>query len=581
MTTRWLRDWDYRTAARDPLTWVFLVALGLRVVGIGWGLPGSDGWDEDGVAPRDFLAAVYQTYDPGGDFYVYPPVHLVLLTLVHLPFLAYSLARAPSLEPRALIDHMVQVETMTPLAYGARAVSVLCSLATIWALARVAELLAGRRAAHFTALALALNATATYYAHTTNLESAYLCWASFAALAFTRLFVLHDPRHLREAIALATLAIGTKDQAYALFLVAVPCGAGLWLVTDPWPRRNVEALARTLLVTAAVAFVALLVVDGALTNPIGFRKRLAFLLGTGSQDHAYYSNDWAGRWQLLRDAGSYVERYYPRAFLGPLAVGLGVAATWAMRDRRRLASLAFPLLIVVSTFVTFNFTARRTEHRFLLPQSLMLAVYIGLGLDALVGAIPARARRVGGALLVGPIAAWALFRCAAVDAEIVNDPRYAVERFLAEHVAAGDTIEVHGFNVYLPRFPEHSHVIRVDTRPLGSRSPLPGVEEVEQHWSRIDERRPRWIVVSQAYAWRYLGTGAEGSGTGRVIAAGQRERERDEPARRFFRGLYEGSIGYRTALVSRWEHALWPRFEFHSSTGQEVRVFERDTSDAH
>ncbi len=580
MIAKALRSWDWRATARDPMTGILALALALRLVGLGWGLPGSDGWDEDGVAPRDFLAAVYQTYDPGGDFYVYPPVHLVLLTLVHLPFLVYTLARAPSFEPQALIAHMVQVPTMTPLAYGARLVSVGLSVATIWALAKTAELLAGRRAALFAALTLALNATATYYGHTTNLESAYLCWASFAALAFTRLFVLRDTRHLRAAIALATVAIGTKDQAYALFLLAVPSAAGLWFLTDPWPRDHRRALARTLLVTAAVALVALVVVDGALTNPVGFRKRIAFLLGTGSQDHAYYSNDWAGRWQLLRDAASYVERYYPRAFLGPLAVGLGVAAMRSVRERRNLAAFAFPLLVVFSTFVTFNFTARRTEHRFLLPHSLMLAVYMGIGFDALVAWIPARARKLGGLLLVGPVAAWGLFRCVAVDVELLNDPRYAVERFLAEHVAPGDTIEVHGFNVYLPRFPATAHVIRVDTRPLRSRSPLPGVEEIEQHWSLVEERKPRWIVVSQAYAWRYLGTGAEGTGTGRVIAAGQRERERDEPARRFFHGLYEGSIGYRTALVSRWDHPFWPRYELHSSTGQEVRVFEREASGA-
>lgn len=576
MTVAPLRAWPWHKLAWDPMTWILALALTLRLVGLGWGLPGSDGWDEDGVAPRDFLAAVYQTYDPGGDFYVYPPVHLVLLTLLHLPFLAYTLAHAPSFEPQALITHMVQVQTMTPLAYGARAVSALASVATIWALAKTAELLAGRRAGLFAALTLALNATATYYGHTTNLESAYLAWASFALLAFTRLLVLRETKHLRAAIALATLAIGTKDQAYALFLLAVPTAAALWFLTDPWPRANARALLRTLLVTTAVALVALVIVDGAITNPVGFRKRIAFLLGTGSQDHAYYSNDWAGRWQLLRDAASYVERYYPRAFLAPLVVGLGVAGLRGVRDRRTLAALALPLLVVISTFVTFNFTARRTEHRFLLPQSLVFAVYIGIGLDALAALIPERLRKLGTAALVAPPAAWGLFRCIAVDVELLNDPRYAVERFLATHVAPGETIEVHGFNVYLPRFPAHAHVTRVDTRPLRSRSPLPGVEEVEQHWSLVEERKPRWIVVSQAYAWRYLGTGAEGTGTGRVIAAGQRERERDEPARRFFHGLYEGTIGYRTALVSRWDHPLWPRFEIHSSTGQEVRVFERE-----
>src|SRR5258708_8783559 len=45
----------WRELRRSPLAWVIAAAFVLRVVAIDWGLPASDTWDTDGVAPRDFL----------------------------------------------------------------------------------------------------------------------------------------------------------------------------------------------------------------------------------------------------------------------------------------------------------------------------------------------------------------------------------------------------------------------------------------------------------------------------------------------------------------------------------------------
>ena len=73
-----------RDCLRSPLAWVVIVAGIIRIVGIGWGLPASDGWDNDGVAPRDYLAGLVETFTPG-HFYTYPPVHLLLLAILTSP----------------------------------------------------------------------------------------------------------------------------------------------------------------------------------------------------------------------------------------------------------------------------------------------------------------------------------------------------------------------------------------------------------------------------------------------------------------------------------------------------------------
>src|SRR4051794_8629642 len=83
-----LREWA-RSLPRTPLAWVLAAVFALYTVGFGWGLPASDGWDNDGVAPRDFLVALSETFSRGPAFdsaYLhYAPVHLTLLGLLTLP----------------------------------------------------------------------------------------------------------------------------------------------------------------------------------------------------------------------------------------------------------------------------------------------------------------------------------------------------------------------------------------------------------------------------------------------------------------------------------------------------------------
>ena len=101
-----------RDCLRSPLAWVVIVAGIIRIVGIGWGLPASDGWDNDGVAPRDYLAGLVETFTPG-HFYTYPPVHLLLLAILTSPVTIVALVKAPSLAPADVVAEIVKVPYMT------------------------------------------------------------------------------------------------------------------------------------------------------------------------------------------------------------------------------------------------------------------------------------------------------------------------------------------------------------------------------------------------------------------------------------------------------------------------------------
>ena len=561
-----------------PLGKILALALLLRLAGPFWGLPNADGWDDDGVAPRDFLPGILQTYWPG-EHYTYPPFHLILLAIVSAPVWIARLAHAPDLSPASVVATFIHVPTMTALAVVGRVVSAGLSLGLLWNTAKIGEELRGStRAGAWVATVCALNAIFTYYSQTTNLDGPYLFWGVWSLRWLVHAVAAGKPSALRRSLVLAALSVATKDQAYALFVLTVPATIGAWVLFDRRARALWPSILKEVAIGAAMALALLLLIDGAFTNPTGFHDRVRFLLGTASQDHAYYANTWDGRVNLLRDLARRFDTFYPVVFAPIGALGLAVAV--AAPDRGRRAAALVPLFAALSFTIAFDMAARRTEHRFALPQSILLGIYAGLALDALqTWLVDRRAPSPGSAWAfavgAGVLLATALFGCVAVDVAMLRDPRYEAEAWMGAHLRPGDRVEVYDNNVHLPRFPAQAHVERVDASPVASRNPLLDVEEVSDRFSNVEARRPDFILISDFWASKYLVDPEVLRGMGLVPSPTQIAMAKDTDSRAYFRALLAGDLNYRRAHVSGWTSTLWPRVDLHASLTREVWIFER------
>ena len=544
----------------------------MHVVAITWGLPSSEGWDVDGIAPRDFLPGVVKTFTPG-DYFTYPPLHLLFLTVLTLPVTLVQLVRAPSFAPADVVATFLSVPVMTVFSIVARVVSCLMSLGVVLVVGRMAKTIFGTPSARAWAMAIAgFEVAGTYYAHTTNLDLPALFWASLSLMTLMQALVNDEPRRLRRVALFAAMAITTKDQAYAVFAVTMPVALLAWLVVTPPAGR--KKLVVESLFCAAIAVGLVLLFDGAVFNPTGFAARLRFLTGPASQDYAMQSNDTAGRIAVLVDALEFFPNHYPLLLAPLLAIGLAVAVA-RNRGRERIAALV-PLLVVLSFTVAFNCVARRVEERFMLPQMQLVAVYGG-GVGFVVDRLSARKKAL--ALAAGAVGALAVLlevRLAArVIATMVGDARYDAEAYLRANAKHTEVIEVYGNNVYLPRFDDGQAVQRVDPKPVKSRPRVPGIEEKQDLLGKVESRQPTWIVIGMGYAWRYL-QADQTPADGHVLPTTQKMNLADEDSRDYFHALVEGRTKYELIHESRCRTpSFLPPRSIHASLSTPVLIFRR------
>jgi hypothetical protein len=538
-----------------------LVGAALAIaVGFAWGLPGSHSWSADSISPRSCgLGAIVETYR-SGHFHAYPPLHMALLTILSLPWIGLAAARVGT-APDLLEGELIKPLYMTGIEVSARLVAAAMALGVIACTIRLWTRLVSRQAGIAAGVLVAANAPFIYYAHTGNLDVPYLFWVSLAVVELDRV-ACGEPRE-GQALLAAAAAVLTKDQAAAGLLFVVP----IWLLLIPWMARG-ESVARPgVLRASALTAIAYVVISGAAVNPAGFRARIAFLLGPASQTWAGYPRGLNGATALARDAFWKIPELtsWPVALLA--AVGVGVAVV-SKRDRLERARILLPLVATVSFTLLFTLTARRSEHRFLLPHSVWLAPYAAVVLERARQAV-GRVWRVVAILAAVGAMVPAVLGVASMDATLLADPRYEAERFLAMQ-PAGSRVEVAGGPIFLPRIPHQLIATRPGVEPLADRQRIAGIAEVIDPAMDPRPRAPDLIVLATELSNEAATEPPPLSAPYGLMGY------RDARSRSFLRSLRDGSLGYRRALRATCV-LPWPLScrRVHGSTGGEVWIYER------
>lgn len=543
----------------DRAKLIVLAAFATAIaVGCTWALPGPDVWAADSISPRSCgLGAIVETYTPG-HYHHYPPLHMALLTVISLPWMALAAARVGT-NVDALGAELMKPFYMTGIEAGARLVAAAMALGIVWNVMRLfTRIGGGSRVVGIAAGAVvATNETFVYYAHTGNLEVPYLFWITLGLVELDRV-ADGEPREVPTLLCAIASAL-TKDQAAGAWFLPLP----LLLLVVPWLRERASPFRKPMLRAVAASIIGYALVSGLAVNPSGFRTRIRVeVLGQGTAWEAY-PRGLAGNLALARDALLSAPRFTSWIIAGAAVAGVVIAVRRVRKtDRLRVLS---PVIAALSFTLAFNLGARRTDERFLLPQAILCLPYAAFAFDAVLarwGSKGARPRNVvfaAAAIALAP----AIVGVASVDATLLADPREQARPIL-EGLPAGTRVDVFGGVLFLPRIPPHVDASRPGVHPLDERQLTPNVKDVVD--GDPQARAPDVVVMSTEFST------VESTEPRPPTALAH---YRDAATVAWFRALHDGTAGYTKMTIAC---ALpWPLAcrQIHHSTGGEVWIYER------
>jgi hypothetical protein len=581
----------------DKLVAAFVLAFVVfQLFGLMWDLPGTFGWENDGVAPRDFFGGLANNLTPGKG-HRYPLFHYLILAVFCLPILGTAALMAESFTLKHLMAAMLTTPVMTGCAIVAKLIAIAMSALTLLLLARIARRIFAQNEASPFALSVgrwavlfaATNLSVAYYGRVTNLDGPYLFWT---VAAIDRLVALARTGERRDYVLFgffAAAAVATKDQAYASFMLVAP----LYLLLLPLLKKGSLAAQasgkhwRYLLYATISSAVVYGVLSGAFLNPTGYLERLATMSGTASQDWRQYAPGVIGMLQNLGDlAKSQAAFFWPWPVVA--AAWLGVVAAFRNRPDGAppLVWRALPLVLGISFIAFFTLVVARCEHRFLLPVGLWLALYAGLLAATLMHAVSKKSeplqRRVRIAMMI--LVAAGAYQSIELLLTQYGDARRVTVRYLAK-LPQGSTVETYGLLVYQPHFDFSKgspyRVQRMTTRPIKRRNPLTGAKEIKGTFmGAVTTRKPDVLVITDGYASRFMLQTKTPKGGFRTNLTNKSQSNHD--ATLFFRSAVSDSLpGYKLVLVAKPELPSWaatfglrPQI-VHGSTGRPIWILRR------
>jgi len=423
-------------APREPTTRRLLFAvvgfsLGLNLVGIGWGLPSRYGWAVDELNPTIILQGIETRFS--GDWHqpAYPPLHYYLLAATYVPVLALD-----------LVDPM-SVEGHTWFFVFGRVLSLAMGTGIVILIYRLGHDHFDPLSGAFAAIAMALSAPFVYYAKTANLEVPLLFWFLLSFFFFLRLDAGGELRDYLGFTLSAVLAMGTKDQAFAFYLLPLAAFAILRVRQEGSLLRVLfDRRVRLSLLAGILSFLAL---HNVVFNHQGFLHHFEEILWARGH-YSAFEGTLAHQLAMVRQT----LRHLGFALGWPLAAAGAGGLLLALRAGRYRRPALWTLLFGSSYYLFFIAPVLSTWLRYSLPLAALLSLFAGLACSRLWN------RGVWTRAIVGAALLYSFGRAVSVDALLLEDTRYHAERWLRENVSSSEVVGYMGPEYYLPRLHELS-----------------------------------------------------------------------------------------------------------------------------
>ena len=470
----------------DPLPVVLiLMSLAIYLPGINWGIPTPTGndfthaWGNDDQVPLPALAEMHNTFVIAKpDRNVAPPwFHEFLLACAYSPYLIYLLLTGGLKQPSPVFPFGFAdpISAFRHLAWIGRSVSILLAMAVILGAYHAGKYLWNRKAGFLAAIFTMLMFPMAYYARLGDLDVPVLGWTGLglAIVAVSLRQGLTIKRGVWLGIFVA-LGIGTKDQAFASFILLAP--VLLWLhlkqgrAEKLWRWNSVWVAPLASMATFVTAYI---LANGIPIDPRRYAQHIGKVFAATSTTAYYtrYPATAAGFAAQARDICGYLVDVMSWPVLICAVVGVLLCL---QRDRLSLIML----LASVGCFV-FLLPVRFSRVHYLLPIALPLNLFAGYAV--------ARGLEAGWHLrwiaIILAVAAPGYLLVQTIDLthDMIHDSRYAATSWLEAQTRPGDSVLYSAAGMGVPLVQKNVEMIKVVKR--------------QEALPTIAQRRPDFIII--------------------------------------------------------------------------------------
>lgn len=439
---------------------LFVVAVGVYVPLIGWGVPRATAPDRtktvatDEILPLEGLAEMHNTFvvsKPDRN-YGYPWFHYFTTSVAQVPYLAYAklTGNFGSPSPEYPFGFRDPVAGLIGLSLAGRFLSVLMGASIVVAAFLFGRNLWGYGIGVLTAVLTLLNYLLVYYSRTGNPDVPATFWTSLGLVVYS--VILTEGLTVRRGMWLGLFtgfAIATKDQAVLVF-----APLGLMLL---WPdRKRPVSSWRPHAMALGAAIVCYLVATGMPVDPhrhIEHVRRLLFNPNATNSMWFYrpgHPKTWEGTVAMYQE---FLQGIVWTTSL-PVVLAMLAGAWFTLRSAPRRLILLVPIPML---FVCLVLPVRTLALRYFLPTVIILSGFAAYGIFKLANA---RLRWA----VIAIACCWELAIAADLSYAQWKETRLAAAAWIERHVRAGQEIEYFGVREAMPPLPAEIPTRRIAGR---------------------------------------------------------------------------------------------------------------------
>lgn len=518
----------------------------LHSIGFTWGLPNKQSWAIDSVVPVGMLMGLVKGFSFGYSWH-YPMVHLLLLSILCIPVFIVAgfdvlsshtaadvvkfFKGMKGMDPLDIVSNLnalLNIEVYaTAMMIIARSVTVLMSVLMVYFVYRAGKELFNETAGIFSALVLTFNISFSFYSHFENVDVPYMFWGMIAFYYLVRIIKHDESADYKKCAIFTALSYGTKDQAYAMFVVPLL----VYIFFVPLLKRSFaegffKALFRkNLIIFTLYSIVSFVIVENLLLNWNGFFKRIENLTGPNSKSYTSYTADPSGYTSMLKDLSDvFVRDAMPAVFTILAIAGVAYLVMQARKKETAFHDRLVFLYAIISFTIFFNFMALRAEMRFVLPQSVFASFYAGYAISVIREKLSGRLKPLFAAMLCA-LCLYGLYYPMSINANLLFDGRYEATEWMKKNIPDGTKMERYEGYAYLPQLPSNVREY-----------------QIKKDFLDIEKRKPEYIIISSSYYPRFF-TAEPEEGKGYKIADRTKGFQESDQAL-LIKDLFAGKLNY-------------------------------------